>query len=50
MAVYIENAGFGARYAVPIAGLILEKYLKGSISPKRKDLEERMMNADLISK
>lgn len=49
IAVYIENGGFGARYAVPIAGLILEKYLKGEISPQRKELEKRMMEASLIT-
>ena len=48
MAVYIENAGFGARYAVPIAGLILEKYLKGDISPEHKALEKRMIESNLI--
>lgn len=48
IAVYIENGGFGARYAVPIAGLILEKYLKGEVSPKRKDLEKRMIDANLL--
>lgn len=49
IAVYIENGGFGARYAVPIAGLILEKYLKGEISLQRKELEKRMMEASLIT-
>ena len=29
IAVYVENAGFGATYAAPIAGLMIEKYLKG---------------------
>lgn len=49
MAVYIENGGFGARCAVPIAGLILEKYLKGSISPSNKAIEKRMIEFDLIT-
>lgn len=48
IAIYIENGGFGARYAVPIGGLIMEKYLKGEIAPKKKALEERMLNANLI--
>ncbi|MDE6452483.1 MAG: penicillin-binding protein 2, partial [Odoribacter sp.] len=48
IAIYIENGGFGARYAVPIGGLIMEKYLKGKIDPKKKALEERMLNANLI--
>lgn len=48
VAVYVENAGFGATYGVPIGSLIIEKYLKGSISPERKYLEERMLNANTI--
>jgi penicillin-binding protein 2 len=28
IAVYVENAGFGATYAAPIASLMIEKYLK----------------------
>ena len=49
IAIYIENGGFGARYAVPIGGLIMEKYLKGKIAPWKKTIEERMLNADLIN-
>ena len=49
MAVYIENGGFGAQYAVPIAGLLIEKYLKGCISPHKKALEQRMMESSLIT-
>lgn len=48
IAVYVENAGFGATYAAPIASLMIEKYLKGQISEKRKFLEERMVTANLI--
>lgn len=48
IAIYIENGGFGAQYAVPIGGLIMEKYLKGEISPRKKPIEERMMNSNLI--
>lgn len=48
MAVYIENGGFGAQYAVPIAGLLLEKYLKGSISPNRRAIERKMMESNLL--
>ena len=47
--IYIENGGFGAQYAVPIGGLIMEKYLKGKISPRKKAIEERMINANLLS-
>ena len=47
--VYVENGVWGARYAAPIASLIIEKYLNDSISPKRKPLEQTMLSADLIS-
>ncbi len=45
IAVYVENAGYGATYAAPIASLIMEKYLKGEISRQRKWLENRILNA-----
>lgn len=48
VAVYVENAGFGATYGVPIGSLIIEKYLKGEISPARKGIEERMLNSNTI--
>ena len=43
VAVVIENAGFGATWANPIASLVLEQYLCGEI--RRKDLFDRMSNA-----
>jgi penicillin-binding protein 2 len=43
VAAYVENAGFGATWALPVASLMLEKYIKGEISPERKYLEDRMM-------
>jgi penicillin-binding protein 2 len=46
--VYVENAGFGATFGVPIGSLIIEKYLKGEIAPSRKYLEERMLNSNTI--
>lgn len=46
--VYVENAGFGAAYGVPIGSLVMEKYLKGEISPSRKYLEDRMLNSNTI--
>lgn len=48
IAVLVENAGWGASWAGPIASLIMEKYLTGTI--KRPDLEKRMMEGDLIHK
>lgn len=49
VAVYVENAGFGATFGVPIGSLIIEKYLKGEISSARKGVEERMLNSNTIS-
>lgn len=46
--VYVENAGFGATYGVPIGSLVIEKYLTGQISPARKYLEERMLESNTI--
>ena len=46
VAVAVENAGFGATWACPMATLIIEQYLTGEI--KRNALYERMVNADLI--
>lgn len=48
VAVYVENAGFGATYGVPIGSLIIEKYLNSEISPQRKGLEEKMLNSNTI--
>ena len=50
VAAYVENGGFGATWAAPIASLLVEKYLNGEISPGRKALEERMLNGDLMHK
>lgn len=46
--VYVENAGFGATYGVPIGSLMMEKYLTGEISPGRKYLEQRMLESNTI--
>jgi penicillin-binding protein 2 len=45
IAVYVENAGFGATYAAPVASLMIEKYLKGEIS--NKALENRILELNL---
>ncbi|MGB5429791.1 peptidoglycan D,D-transpeptidase FtsI family protein [Eudoraea sp.] len=45
LAVYIENGYYGSRYAGHIASLLIEKYLKGTIT--RKDLEKRMLDKTL---
>ena len=45
--VIVENAGFGATWAAPIATLMIEKYLTRKV--KRKELEERMINTNLLN-
>jgi penicillin-binding protein 2 len=45
IAVYVENAGFGATYAAPIASLMIEKYLKGQIT--NTTLEKRILESNL---
>ena len=50
VAAYVENGGFGATWAAPIASLLTEKYLNGEIGESRKALEERMLNGDLMDR
>ena len=40
VAVVVENAGFGATWACPVATMMMEQYLTGEI--KRKDLRKRI--------
>ncbi len=47
ISVYVENAGYGGTWAAPIASLMIEKYLKDSIS--RPYMEERILKADFIN-
>lgn len=46
VAVLVENAGQGAQFAAPIASLMVQKYLLGTI--KRPDLEKRMLDAIVV--
>ncbi|MBO7640587.1 MAG: penicillin-binding protein 2 [Bacteroidales bacterium] len=48
IAVYVENGGFGATWAVPIASLMVEKYLTGEV--KRPAVEQRIMEGNLLSR
>ena len=48
IAAYVENGGFGATYAAPMASLMAEKYLTGSVS--RPALEKRMKEANLMAR
>lgn len=45
VAVVVENAGFGATWAAPIASLIMEQYILGTI--KRIGLRDRIANSTL---
>lgn len=50
VAAYVENGGFGATYAAPIASLLTEMYLNKEISESRKYLEERMLGSNLMDR
>lgn len=47
--VYVENSGWGASYAAPMASLMVEKYLNDTIATSRKPIEKRMLEANLIN-
>jgi len=48
ISVYVENAGFGATWAAPIASLMIEKYLRREV--KRTEMEKRITEANLLPK
>ena len=48
IAVFVENAGFGATYAVPIGRLMIEKYLRGNILPESQAIEDNIVNAVIL--
>ena len=45
VAVLVENGGFGASVAAPMAGLIMEYYLTGEISPQKRWVYQLVMQA-----
>jgi penicillin-binding protein 2 len=45
IAVFVENGYWGSRWAAPIASLMIEKYIKGSV--ERDWLEKRMLEGSL---
>jgi len=47
IAVLVENGGFGATWAAPIANLMIEKYLTGKSESVRPDMEERIKNSTI---
>jgi len=50
IAVTVENAGFGATWAGPIARILMEKYLNDTLQTKSKEDLERISTADLMPK
>jgi penicillin-binding protein 2 len=48
IAVVVENAGFGATWAGPIAALMMEKYLNDTLRPERAKEVERIAAANLM--
>ncbi|MEQ9188079.1 MAG: penicillin-binding protein 2 [Cryomorphaceae bacterium] len=47
IAVYVENAGFGGTWAAPIASLMIERYIRGSVRDSLK--EDRVLEANLLN-
>ncbi len=45
VAVVVENAGFGATWACPVASMMMEQYLTGQV--QRKDLRKKISSAVL---
>ena len=48
IAVYVENAGFGSTSAAPVASLMIEKYLRNSVT--NKAMEQRILDLNLEEK
>ena len=48
VAVVVENAGFGATWAGPIGGLIMEKYLNDTLTKESKAKVDYLSNVDLM--
>jgi penicillin-binding protein 2 len=48
IAVVVENAGFGATWAGPIARILLEKYLNDTLQTKSKEDLERISSSNLM--
>lgn len=49
IAVFVENAGYGGTWAAPIASMLVEKYLKDTITLP-KYIQDRVYNANLLPK
>jgi penicillin-binding protein 2 len=49
IAVVVENAGYGASWAAPMASFVVEKYLKDSLTRRPSGIDpKRYMNANLL--
>ncbi len=48
VAVVVENAGFGATWAGPIGGLVMEKYLNDTLTKESKAKLDYLSNVDLM--
>jgi len=47
IAVIVENGGYGATYAAPIANLLIEKYLNPGKETQKPDMEKRMLESKI---
>lgn len=45
---FVENGGFGATFGVPIGTLVIEKYINGKISERRKGTEDLMKHSSTM--
>lgn len=50
VAVYVEQGGFGATWAAPVASLIVEKYINRQIDPSRQYLVDNMKAGSLLNR
>lgn len=48
ISVFVENAGFGATYAVPIGRLMIEHCLRGDVLEESKWMEDKMLNTSVL--
>ena len=50
VAVYVEYGTWGSKWAAPIAGLMMEKYIKGKLSEKSTNKVRRIQEAIILDK
>ncbi|MFT5385611.1 MAG: penicillin-binding protein 2, partial [Saprospiraceae bacterium] len=48
IAVYVENGGWGSNYGAPMAGLMIEQYLRGAIAPSKVAIEDHIIKSNLV--